>query len=308
LIDAGTQTGLPFSGSAPDLGAFEKSVAAPQVNQLPVISISSPAANTSFIAPATITIEASANDPDGTIIKVEFFKGSIKIGEKTTGPFSYSWTEINEGSYTLTAVATDNLNAKTVSAAVTVNVNKPVSAANQLPVISISSPTKGNSFSSPASLIIEADAFDPDGTIEKVELFNGNVKMGEITAAPYLFTLKDLTVGDYSLTAVATDNLKATSTSELLALKVTSYNENKEFFNLYPNPNEGQFQIDFSTPFDAQYYTVSVINVVGNTVYKENLQKEDLPKHFDLSSLKPGIYIVMISGDAIVTTQKFIKN
>ena len=57
-------------------------------------------------------------------------------------------------------------------------------------------------------------------TITKVELYNGKIKLGEMTVAPYSFTLKDLSDGSYSLKAVATDNLKATTTSSSLDLEV----------------------------------------------------------------------------------------
>ncbi len=69
LIDKGINVGLPYSGTAPDIGAFETVSNVAQVNQAPVISISSPAKSAAFISPASITITAAASDPDGTIIK-----------------------------------------------------------------------------------------------------------------------------------------------------------------------------------------------------------------------------------------------
>jgi len=154
---------------------------------------------------------------------------------------------------------------------------------------------------------VEVNASDPDGFISKVELFNGTVKIGERTSAPYSFTLKDLAKGNYSLKAVATDNLKAANTSATLDLKVTSYNEDREFFNLYPNPNDGRFTINFTSPLVSVNYTVTIVNLIGRTVYQEKLSKDDDVMQFDLSHLNPGIYVVMISGDTILMTQKFIK-
>ncbi len=109
-------------------------------NQPPVVNISSPTKSTSFISPATITIEAVASDPDGTVSKVEFFQGTVKLGERTAAPYSYTWKEVSEGTYSITAVATDNQNQKTVSLAVSVIVEKSATAVNQLPVVSITSP------------------------------------------------------------------------------------------------------------------------------------------------------------------------
>ena len=307
LIDKGINVGLPFSGTAPDIGAYEIVPNVVVVNQSPVVSISSPVKNASFTSPAIITITATASDPDGTISKVEFFNGTTKLGEKTSAPFSYTWSNVNEGTYSLTAVAYDNQSLKTVSTAVSVSVNKAAQAANKLPVIAISSPAKGSPYTAPATINIDVQASDPDGSISKVELFNGAVKLDEISTAPYSFVLKDLAEGSYSLQAIATDNLKAATTSNTLSLNITTLNENREFFNLYPNPNDGRFSIDFSSEFVADNYTVSVVDIIGKTVYRGEFSKEEENPRFDLSHLKAGIYIVMISGEAIVTTQKFIK-
>ena len=96
----------------------------PSTNQPPVISISSPVNGSSFRSPATITITANASDIDGTISKVEFFNGSIKLGERTTTPYSFVWKYVPRGTYSITATATDNLNSKTVSTPVSVTVRK----------------------------------------------------------------------------------------------------------------------------------------------------------------------------------------
>lgn len=307
FIDRGVIAGLPFYGVAPDIGAFEIIPSVPvAINQPPVISISSPAKSASYDSPATITIDASASDPDGAIIKVEFFQGNVKLGEKFTAPYSFTWKEVPAGTYSLTAVATDNGNLKTVSAAVSVTVNKSVAVVNQLPVVSIVSPTKGSSFNSPATVTIDVNASDPDGSIAKVELYNGTVKLSEKTSAPYSFTLKDLPAGSYELKAVATDNMRASSTSSSLAVTVTAI-EAREYFNLYPNPNDGRFSIDFSSLLDADFFTVTVVDLIGNTVYREELSRDESSRQFDLSHLNSGIYVLMIAANQILLTQKFIK-
>lgn len=308
LIDKGINVGLPFSATAPDIGAYESVPVVVPVNQSPVVSLTSPANNASFVTPATITITATASDPDGTISKVEFFSGTTKLGEKTSAPFSYTWSNVTEGSFSITAVASDNLNLKTVSIAVSVSVTKAVQALNQIPVITIASPVKGDSYASPATVEIDVEAYDPDGTITKVELLNGEIKLAELTAAPYVFKLKDMPEGSYSLKAVATDNMNATSASNPISLNVTAQNVNKEYFNLYPNPNDGRFSIDFASTFVTDNFTVSVFNIIGKTVYRGEFLKENYSNQFDLSHLRPGIYVLMISCNAIVTTQKFIKS
>jgi len=175
------------------------------------------------------------------------------------------------------------------------------------PVVSINSSSKGNTFVAPATLVIEVQASDPDGTITKVELFNGNEKISEMTQGPFTFTLKDIPEGSYYLTAVATDNMKSSSTSAVLEFQVTRYNENSEFFNLYPNPNNGNFSINFTNPLINGNYSIEVINLSGRTVYQGIISPESVNSIFDLSHLSPGTYVVIFKNNLILATQKFIK-
>lgn len=178
---------------------------------------------------------------------------------------------------------------------------------NQPPVISIASPAKGSSYTSPATVVIEVTAHDPDGSVESVILYNGTNKLGEQTTVPFSFTLKDLEEGSYSIHAVATDNLKASTESTALDFHVTSPKPEKGSFKLYPNPNDGNFSIDYDAPDDIEEYKLAVVNSQGRTVLVEELSQDQYMKHFDLSYLVSGIYIVMISADEIILTQKFIK-
>ncbi len=91
----------------------------PGGNNAPEVAITSPANGATFTEGETVTISASASDSDGTISKVEFYQGSTKLGEDTTTPYSYSWGNVAAGTYTITAVATDNLGASTISGAIT---------------------------------------------------------------------------------------------------------------------------------------------------------------------------------------------
>jgi hypothetical protein len=178
---------------------------------------------------------------------------------------------------------------------------------NLQPVVSISFPTKGISFESPATVKVDVEAYDPDGSISKVELYNGSKKLAEMTVAPYSFTLKNLQAGSYNLKAVATDNLNTSAVSAALEVSVVAFNEKSEYINLYPNPNNGHFTVDFTSLADVDFFTVSVIDLIGKTVYREELSKDESTRQFDLSHLKNGIYVLMISANQILLTQKFIK-
>jgi GH18 family chitinase len=94
-------------------------------NTAPSVSITSPANNASFAAPASISINANATD-DGSVSKVDFYNGSSLLGTDTSSPYSFSWTNVAAGTYSLTAKATDNTNLSTTSSVVSVTVTGSV--------------------------------------------------------------------------------------------------------------------------------------------------------------------------------------
>jgi chitinase len=248
-------------------------------NQPPSVSITSPANNATFTSPANVTITASASDADGSVTKVEFYNGATKLGEATASPYSYTWSNVANGSYTLTAKATDNGGAVSTSSAVTITVgtgggtgcngieawtstgiylngkqvvynNKIYEAkwwtqneqpdlnlgdgkvwkyisdcnggggTNTAPVVTLTSPLSGATFSAPAMVTVSATASDADGTVSKVGFYNGSTLLIEVTAAPYSYTWSNVAAGTYTVTAKATDNSGAVTTSTTATITV----------------------------------------------------------------------------------------
>jgi beta-xylosidase len=114
---------LKFVGTA---GAFSVNTVRFIVNQgAPTVSITAPTATNTYTSPATIAITATAADANGTIAKVEFYNGTTLLGSATTSPYSYNWTNVVFGNYSITAVATDNSGLKTTSTPVAVRVAAP---------------------------------------------------------------------------------------------------------------------------------------------------------------------------------------
>ena len=188
-------------------------------NQTPTIAITSPTSGTSYSAPATVNVQASASDSDGTVSRVEFYRGSTLIGTDTTSPYTYSWANAAAGSYTLTARAYDNNGGMATSTGVNISIG---STSNQLPTVAITSPVAGATLSAPASVTITASASDTDGTIASVDFYVGSQLIGSDTSAPYTAAWNNVAAGSYSLTARARDNGGATRTSTAVSVTVSS--------------------------------------------------------------------------------------
>jgi len=91
-------------------------------NQDPTCSITSPSNGANFTSGSNVTINANASDSDGSVTKVSFYQNSSYLGEDTSSPYSYTWNSPSDGSYTLTAVATDNDGATGTSSGIGVSV------------------------------------------------------------------------------------------------------------------------------------------------------------------------------------------
>ncbi len=189
------------------------------VNTPPSVSLTSPANNASFSAPASITIAAAASDADGSVSTVQFFQGTTLLATDATAPFSYSWTGIPAGTYTLTAKATDNEGASTSSSAIMITVgNTPV---NTPPTVTITAPANNGSFTTPASITIAATATDANGTVSSVQFYQGTTLLGTDATAPYSITWTGMVAGTYSLTAKASDNAGASTISSPVLVSIT---------------------------------------------------------------------------------------
>jgi hypothetical protein len=105
-------------------GVFIGGSGAP-VNQPPTVSLTSPAAGTSFAVGGTIPLAANANDPDGTVSSVAFYADGAPLNTDMVSPFAFNWTTATAGPHTLTAIATDNGGLPTTSASVVISVTAP---------------------------------------------------------------------------------------------------------------------------------------------------------------------------------------
>ncbi len=281
----------------------------PPANLSPLISISSPIKSTAFTAPATITIDAIVSDPDGSIARVEFYNGTIKLGERTSAPWSFTWKDVAEGNYNITAAATDNLNSKTVSAAVSVVVEKSAPAVNEAPSIAISVPLNNGLFEAPAIITMTAIATDSDGSVVKVEYLLGGVKIGESSMPPFSFAFGCDTAGVYHFTAIAYDNLNAKTTSLPVKISVNPGRVYPDQVNLYPAPNDGYFTVDINLPAEISgEISLSIINLTGRTVYQCALTPEETTRRIDMTDAFPGLYILRITdGMKVLTAKRFLK-
>lgn len=231
----------------------------------PVVNIASPPEVSIFYTPVNIPIVACARDVDGFVRSVEFFADDASLGVVTNPvsilpplpgpvtalppmppyrPFVLVWSNATVGLHTLTAKATDNGGASSLSDPVhiTVDPGPPPTPTNFPPVVRITSPPNNSVFRAPISLPIYAYAADKDGLVTVVEFFAGTNDLGaghRVSAVPpplppgpiqppilifvptnyWELVWSNAPQGTYPLTAVAADNRGASTVSD--AVNVT---------------------------------------------------------------------------------------
>jgi PKD repeat protein len=132
------------------------------------VALTAPADGAQFTAPATIPLEATATGASGVpIARVEFYRGTEKLGEDATAPYQFSWTGVAAGAYTLTARAIDEQSRSADSPAVQVTVvapdpdpdPDPDPGENRAPVLA---PIGDKTVANGATLAFTVTATDPD--------------------------------------------------------------------------------------------------------------------------------------------------
>ena len=187
-------------------------------NKPPTVTLA--ASSSSVATGVTSTLSATAADSDGTISKVVFYNGATLLGQVTTLPYTYAFSSNTAGVFTLTAIAFDNLNAQTTSNGVTVTVTTGGGGLNKAPTVSLAASPMAVTVGS--ATMLTATAADSDGTISSVVFMNGTTVLNTDTTAPYTFSYTPAAAGTYSLTAIATDNQGAKTTSSVVTVTAST--------------------------------------------------------------------------------------
>jgi beta-glucanase (GH16 family) len=235
-------------------------------NPAPVVAISNPVADALYTTPATIAINTTATDSNGSISKVDFFNGSNYLGTVTAAPFNYNWQTSVQGVASLIAKATDNQQKETTSKPVTVFIAAP---GNTPPQVSITSPTSSSNLLKPANVVIKANVTD-DGSIYKVEFYNGTTLLGTVSKAPYNYTWTAVDMGTYTITAKAYDNGKLSTTSAAVTFTVQDNKILSEQYGIYSNDAAITTKLTYGQ--DANLYVWNNLTTIANAVPYEGTE------------------------------------
>ena len=193
----------------------------------PHVQLTSPADGAGFVAPAAISLNATAvpSPAAATISQVVFLHDGVLIGTVTSPPYALTWTNVAVGSYVVTARATEFYYPNGVLTYVS-ETSPPatvvVTASPDQPAVSITAPAPNTTYSLPATISLTASATNVTGVIAKVDFYNGEFLIASKTAAPYTFDWNVLQPGIYTVTARATSANGVVAVSSPLTVVVDS--------------------------------------------------------------------------------------
>ena len=182
---------------------------------------------TSAQTASTADFAATAQDPDGAVVAVEFFLNRFSIGQARRDPQGNTWrlqasfAGLQPGATEIVALARDSSGNVVPSATGSINVT---AAASIAPSITITPSTTNPAFNRQVQL--RANARDTDGTVTNVQYFANALPITSSTNAGSLFLSNwtPATEGRYLLWALATDSSGITTVSPTIELNVRRNN------------------------------------------------------------------------------------
>ncbi|MEV0379246.1 glycoside hydrolase family 48 protein [Nonomuraea sp. NPDC050643] len=183
----------------------------------PTVSLTSPTAGQTFTAPATVPITANASDSDGTVTRVDFYQGTTLLGTDTSSPYSYSWTNVAAGSYSITARATDNAGLTTTSSPVGITVSPNTGPALVVSPTTLSVPEAGT-----ASFGVRLSQAPSSNVTVSVARASGDADLTVSGTATRTFTPSNWNTVQ-NVTLAAANDTDTTSGSAVFRVSATGY-------------------------------------------------------------------------------------
>lgn len=163
-----------------------------------------------------------------------------------------------------------------------------VTAGNTAPIVNITSPTNNAVINAPATFTITAEATDSGGSIASVQFLRGTTSITTDSSSPYTANVTSLAAGNYTLHAIATDNLGLKSTNSVSirvnALPTVSF-VTPTNGSLLAAPYTGLLQVNV---FDSDGTITNVGFSMGGSVFLGN--DTNSPYSVTVSNLVAGTY------------------
>ena len=289
-------------------------------NLLPSLQIYTPITGASYYSNSMPTFHVKVFDYNGTgeanrgISRVDYYYRSygsppdIFLASVTSAPFEYTCTGTLPGMCSFSAIAYDGDGAQ-ASTSVSMPIwvypypnNPPPPAytypANIAPTVRFVSPCAANGTASyttnNATVELQAEAVDMDGSIANVQFYEGATLLGSVTTAPFIYQWTSVPLGSHTVTVKAFDNNSASSTTSTITVNVS--NPAPGVTLLIPQDNSmvlcsPAFIILTAQAWDSNG-SVTALDFYVNGVKTAGTQRSGLLWTLEKNNLGPGNYAI----------------
>src|SRR5262249_24391880 len=128
------------------------------------------------------------------------------------------------------------------------------------------SPENNATFLPGSDIVITAEAADTDGTVTQVDFYSNGALIGSSTKAPYTVTItKAIAIGDYTLTAKATDDLGASTFSNPVVVKVADVTADVAIVRNFDDPEVAAMEA-YLFELGLTYYVFDQVSVTFEAI------------------------------------------
>jgi alpha-tubulin suppressor-like RCC1 family protein len=237
------------------------SITVTAVNDAPIVVSAPTASPAPALVGENISFAVLATDVEGDTISYDwnFNDGTTASGSNPVHAYGTA------GNYTVVVTISDG-NGGLTTETISVGITTPLPS-NASPNVSLTAPANGSRYATPAAIAMTATATDTDGTIAKVEFYQGTTLLTTDTTAPYGYAWSNVGVGTYTLTAKAYDNkgLDAVSAPVTVTVVPTVTLSVTDAWASEPSTDTGKFRISrtgATTTTLTVYYTLG--GMAGN--------------------------------------------
>lgn len=175
-------------------------------NLAPAVTLTSPAAGTTYLAGAAIALRATATDADGDAVVVTFVVDDLPRGSVSAPPFATTLSDLPVGRHRIVAMAEDARGGRRQTEPVEVIVFAADGSDVLAPMVTLTSPATG-ARDLIGAVTVTASATDEVGVAE-VQFAVDDSVFASVTGAPYAATLSNtagFASGAHDLAARARD-------------------------------------------------------------------------------------------------------
>ncbi len=198
------------------------------VSDPPHVVLQQPVDGSIYLDGDNVVLAAEAFDNDGSVARVDFFRGDALIGSVTTRPYRLVWRQPAPGVHHLHARAIDDSGDSTVTPEIGIVVDA-------LPTVSLVQPLDNTTTGDTHPIRLAAEAADADDTIARVDFHDGSTLLGSVGTAPYEWTVQQPSTGSHYFHARAFDTRGGSARSGVATVLV--------------NPPDQPPAITFVSPF-----------------------------------------------------------